>query len=91
MDGAAATSATTLFADPAWIVAGTGDFNGDGKADILWRRPSDGAVSMWLMDGTAATSTTTLFADPDWIVAGTGDFNGDGKADILMRHCLMER
>ena len=23
--------------DPAWEVAGTGDFNNDGHTDILWR------------------------------------------------------
>jgi FG-GAP repeat len=34
-----------------WFVAGTGDFNGDGKSDILWRDDS-GNTSMWFMNGT---------------------------------------
>ena len=28
-----------------------GDFNGDGKADILWQNDS-GMPAIWLMDGT---------------------------------------
>jgi hypothetical protein len=31
----------------SWDVAGTGDFNGDGKSDILWRA-DDGDVTDWL-------------------------------------------
>jgi len=28
-----------------------GDFNGDGKADILWRHTS-GVLALWFMNGT---------------------------------------
>ncbi len=34
-----------------WHVIGTGDFNGDGKSDILWQN-SDGTPGFWLMNGT---------------------------------------
>ena len=33
-----------------WQIAGVGDFNGDGRADILWRN-SDGQVVEWFMNG----------------------------------------
>jgi hypothetical protein len=40
---------------PNWQVKGSGDFNGDGKSDILWQG-SDGTPAIWLMDGTHAMS-----------------------------------
>ena len=30
-----------------WIIAGVGDFNGDGKPDILWRNTSSGENYVW--------------------------------------------
>jgi uncharacterized protein len=64
------------------------DFNGDKKADILWR--SDvGGVAVWQMDGATVSSgslTSTPNLDTTWKAAGTGDFNGDGKSDILWRN-----
>jgi len=32
----------------SWKIAGTGDFNADGFADILWRN-TNGDTSIWLM------------------------------------------
>ena len=62
-----------------------GDFNGDGKSDILWQG-SDGTPAIWLMDGTNAVTVGAVGPfnpGPSWQIKGTGDFNGDGKSDIL--------
>ena len=66
-----------------WAVAGTGDFNGDGKSDILWQN-ADGTPAIWFMNGSTFIGGGTAGPPlPEWHVAGTGDFNGDGHADIL--------
>ena len=78
---------------PNWQVEGTGDFNGDGHADILLRYenaansadPLNGETEIDFMNGTTVTSVqlTSQQVDNSWQVAGIGDYNGDGKADIL--------
>src|SRR5439155_311965 len=75
-------------ADLNWTIAGVGDFDGDGKADILWRNTSTGQNYIYLMNGTAIAGEGFIrtVADQSWQVAGVADFDGDGKADILWRN-----
>ncbi|HUD87670.1 MAG TPA: VCBS repeat-containing protein, partial [Xanthobacteraceae bacterium] len=68
-----------------WSVAGTGDFNGDGKSDILWVDTS-GDIAIWEMNGTTIlnpSNTGVGNLSTVWSVAVTGDFNGAGYGDIL--------
>jgi hypothetical protein len=44
------------------LVLGPGDFNGDGKADILWQN-TDGTSAVWLMNGTSLISGANV-GDP---------------------------
>src|SRR5260370_39494827 len=68
----------------SWTVAGPADFNGDGKADILWY--NGGNVAAWLMNGLQVSQTGGLgFVSTAWSIVGTGDFNGDGMSDILWK------
>jgi len=75
-------------ADQNWQVAVVGDFDGDGKADILWRNAATGENYAYFMDGLAIVNEGYLrtVADLTWQVAGVGDFDGDGKIDILWRN-----
>ncbi len=51
MNGLAPTGSAILSDDPNWLVTNVGDFNGDGKADLVWRNASTGQTAIWLMGG----------------------------------------
>ncbi len=82
-----ATGSTALNGDAGWSVAGIGDLDGNGTADIVWHNDITGELYVWLMSGTTITSQASITTvDPTWSVIGVADFNGDGKADILWRN-----
>ncbi len=74
--------------EPREIVAG--DWNGDGKPDVVIAHKGVDGIVVRLGDGTLTLPTgaaateydTTGVADPDQIVAG--DFNRDGDTDVLV-------
>ena len=64
-----------------------GDFNGDGRDDVLLRH-ADGRWRYYPMDGAtvlAGSGAANLTRDLAWRTAGIGDFDGDGKDDVLLR------
>ena len=68
-------------------IAGVGDLDGNGTADLVWRNTSSGAVAVWFMNGATIASTgfppgVTL----DWAIRQVDDLNADGKADLVWRH-----
>jgi hypothetical protein len=77
-------------------IAAVGDFNGDGRSDILWRdvgwwgQPeSAGDVSVSLGQsngGFAANPGARMSLTTDWHVASIGDVNGDGFDDVLLQN-----
>jgi hypothetical protein len=44
----------------SWTIAGTGDFNIDGNADIIWRNTANGQNRIWFMNGVTQTGTGNL-------------------------------
>ncbi len=87
--GFVANSANAYSVVPsAWHVVGTGDFNADGRTDLLWRN-DDGGVTSWLANGNGGFAGSTSFSTSvptAWQIVGTGDFNGDTRDDILWRN-----
>lgn len=82
MDGAARTTAQALPVDAGYTPIGSGDFDGNGYADVLWKTAS-GDVYMWLGDGVQFTSVRVANYPTGWTLAGTGDVDGDGKTDLF--------
>jgi hypothetical protein len=56
------TSKTNIGSYPvdSWSIAGTGDFDGNGTTDILWRDYNTGDNEIWFMNtsGTVASKAT---------------------------------
>ena len=76
-------------ADPDWVILGTGDFDGDGRADLLWRNAATGEISIWFIDGTTmkpSSSVVTTIDPAVWQYAGTGDVDHDGVSDVVWRN-----
>lgn len=71
---------------PPWEVAGTGDFDKDGKADVFWHNPTTGHAIVWLMDGFFKTVVPVGAPHTDWRPEGVKDYTGDGLADVLWRN-----
>ncbi len=99
--GLSATPATTMVGpyagagDFGRAVAGAGDVNGDGFADVIvgaFNANTVGRAYVYLgsATGVSATPDVTLTGGPSptdgfgWAVAGAGDVNGDGYADVVV-------
>src|SRR5882724_10803551 len=62
----------------------TGDFNGDGKADLAVATPETNGVSILLNNGDGTFGSPVRFATgrvPNYVAVA--DFNGDGKLDLV--------
>jgi len=65
-------------------VVGAGDFNGDGKADLVWENITTGRRTIWMLqNGVFRSSLALPTIDPSWHIAGVGDFLGNGQADLV--------
>jgi hypothetical protein len=70
MNGSQVLQTGVLGSVPAsWTAAETGDFDGDGKSDILWRNTANGAVAIWFMNGVQVSSPAPVgTVGLDWTV-----------------------
>ncbi len=77
-------------APPATPARYVGDFNADGRMDILVQN-SVGLLYVYVTDSTglavdAEASNHVADLPADWSVKSVADFNGDGHSDILVQH-----
>jgi hypothetical protein len=79
------TGASPLAAN--WDLSATGDFNGDGNPDLVWRNRVSQKIVIWTMNGTAKTGN--IIPTPDqavhanWEIVAALDYNDDGLRDFL--------
>jgi FG-GAP-like repeat len=70
-----------------WNIAGAGDFNGDGDADLVWENTSTGQRAIWFLKNGVLSSTINLpTVGLQWRIAGAADFDGDGNADLVWQN-----
>lgn len=74
--------------DLGWKMIGSGDFNGDGEPDLVWRNENTGQNAVWFMKGTVCYAGTLLQSADDraWKMVGVADFSHDGKPDLLWQN-----
>lgn len=63
-----------------------GDFDGDGKSDVLWRHAGTGANVIWRSARAELRRPMTAVTNLDWTIQGIGDIDGDRKADVFWRN-----
>jgi hypothetical protein len=65
-----------------------GDFDGDGKSDLLFRN-QQGKLKLWIMNGITIVNQVDL-PDSDagfatWALFAIADLNGDGTVDLIFK------
>jgi hypothetical protein len=80
----------TPLADPNWRLRGTGDFDGDGLADLVWQHEGSGQPLLWKMNGPSVVSAMQLPTPgtPDWKIMAIGDANVDGHTDLIFQNAV---
>jgi hypothetical protein len=64
-----------------------GDFNRDGKPDLIWQNHATGERAIWMMNGSAWGGERFLpTVSTQWYIAATADFNGDGHSDLVWQN-----
>ncbi len=91
------SNGSDAFADNVWATINpnspwgnlrVGDFNGDGRDDVLLVNTTGGGVRVLESDGSAFAETLWGGVNPNSPFVGydVGDFNGDGNDDVVRRN-----
>lgn len=76
-------SSPIFFIPEGWQTPKYGDFNQDGKTDLVWRNPKTGENAIWLMDGTSSLDAQWLDSLQGTWTEVVGDFDGNGTSDLF--------
>jgi hypothetical protein len=70
MNGPSYVSSLQLAGPLAYDVAGVGDFNADGKLDLLWQHPANGDVWTWYLDNGVYAGSAPIAGPMTYKVLG---------------------
>ncbi|MFY9745991.1 MAG: hypothetical protein WBX06_00760 [Acidobacteriaceae bacterium] len=69
MNGTTLASSAPVSYVSGWNIEGVGDYDGSGRAGILWRNTSTDQVYIWLMNGaTLGSSGSPGTPDSTWAI-----------------------
>ena len=74
---------------PEWQVETSGDYDGNGSTDLIWRNSNNDAHSMWLMNEWRVTSDGLIGGSSTFRLVATAadyDANDDGCIDLIWRN-----
>ena len=69
------------------LLVGVGDFDGDGKNDLVGRRADTGKLLLYPGEGGGTFGEASVLS-ASWaynLTSGVGDYDGDGKPDLVAR------
>ena len=71
-----------------WSVVGVGDFNADGRSDLVFQNQATNQIAIWLMSGPVYQGGVLMPSVPltGWKIAGIGDIDGDGFPDLIFQN-----
>ena len=76
---------------PGWRIVATGDFNRDGRTDVVWQNDGTRQATVWYLggaNGTVLQNWGFVAANevPGWTIVGAADFNRDGYPDLVWQN-----
>lgn len=82
------TAGLTTVSDTNYEIAGGGDLDADGKADLIWWNHATGDVVVWLMNGGTLVTPAhvTAVENTNWHIQALGDLDSDGRVDVFWRN-----